>query len=353
MRATLDELISEFENLETFVASIGPVNKLLEPCAESVIRQYLRGRRKLDYVAFIVSLYAAFESFVENLVWAYTKLESSRVEYSALPEKLQKKHLKQSAELLGRARLGEGRYSDVTEKEVVENLYACLSGQEFYTLNRSAVVHHDLNLRPETIQDIFARIGFDNINHRARKTERLIEWHTKIMGEDEFPQEIPENVITFRINDFVERRNQISHGSANLTDYLGLMDMHELLDFVTAYSKALYSLLVGDIIKKRYVLNSNDSEQLTLDEGDGPYQRGHVVIVNKPSITIFKGQQIIGYQNDEIIRWGRIKSIQIDDKNVEEVKADTYAEKLGVNLDFKATRGMQLFLLQKEEDVVW
>lgn len=352
MRATFDELFSELRILDIFVESINPVNKLLEPQADSVIRQYLTGRRRLDYVAFIVSLYAAFESFIENLVWAYTKLESSRVEYSALPEKLQKKHLKQSAELLMRARLGEGRYSDVTEKKVVENLYACLSGRECYTLNRSAVVHHDLNLRAETIQEIFARIGFDKINHSARKSEALIQWHTAVRGIDGFPQEIPENIIALRIDDFVERRNQISHGSANLADYWGSMDMHELLDFVEAYSEALYSILVGDIIKKRYVLNSKDSEQLTLDENDGPYRNGHVVIVNKPSIAVFKGQQIIGSQNDDAIRWGRIMSIQINGEDIEEVKADAHAEKLGVYIGFKVTKGMQLFLLQKEEDFV-
>ncbi|OGQ97410.1 MAG: hypothetical protein A2284_10610 [Deltaproteobacteria bacterium RIFOXYA12_FULL_61_11] len=353
MRATLDELSSEMGNLKSFVESISPINELLKSNADSVIEKYLRGRRKLDYVAFIVSLYAAFESFVENLVWAYTKLESSRVQYSALPEKLQRKHLKQSAELLVRARLGEGRYSDVTEEEVVTNLHDCLSGQKIYALNRSAVVHHDLNLRSDTIQDIFARIGIDNVNQKARKMEALILWQKMVVGLEGFPSELPESTISYRIDNFVERRNQISHSSTNLDNYLGSTDMLDLLNFVEAYGKALYFILASDVLRKRYILSAEDSKKLALDDTEGPYYNGFVVIIDRPDINIAKGQQIVASRNDDVTQWGHIVSIQVDGNDVEEVGNDAHTQKLGLRLEFKVTKGTQLYLLKKKENVVW
>ena len=65
---------------------------------------------RLDYAAFIVALYTAFEKFVEDLAWSHAEIEASRNKYAGLSEKLRDTHLRGSAELLTRSHLGEGRY---------------------------------------------------------------------------------------------------------------------------------------------------------------------------------------------------------------------------------------------------
>jgi hypothetical protein len=126
VRSTLDELTTELADLKSLVASIAPVNNALSNHQDSLVQQYLSIRRRFDYAAFAVALYASFEKFIENLVIAYVRLESRRVQYAALPPKLMEKHLSGSAELLWRGRLGERRYAGLNQLGVVKNLFECL-----------------------------------------------------------------------------------------------------------------------------------------------------------------------------------------------------------------------------------
>jgi hypothetical protein len=88
VRSTLDELITDLAELKALVASIDPVNRALAGHKDSVVLQYVSIRRRFDYAAFAVALYASFEKFVENLITAYVRLEARRVDYAALPQKL-------------------------------------------------------------------------------------------------------------------------------------------------------------------------------------------------------------------------------------------------------------------------
>jgi hypothetical protein len=110
VRSTLDELTKELNELRALVASIVPVNSVLAAHQDKLVRQYVQVRRRFDYAAFAIALYASFEKFIENLVAAYAQLESRRLEYAQLPPKLVKKHLSRTAEMLSRGRIGEGRY---------------------------------------------------------------------------------------------------------------------------------------------------------------------------------------------------------------------------------------------------
>ena len=100
MRSTLDELLTELAELKAFVESIAKVNSALADHQDSVVKTYLSIRRRFDYAAFAVALYASFEKFIEGLIAAFAQLESRRLEYAKLPKGLKKKHLSQTAKML-------------------------------------------------------------------------------------------------------------------------------------------------------------------------------------------------------------------------------------------------------------
>jgi len=213
MRSTLDAFLADISELQVFVESMKTVYKTLARHEDSTVRACLSIRRRLDYAAFIIALYAVLEKFVDDLAWSHTELESSRNKYSELCAKLQSKHLRQSAELLGRGRLGEGRYTGVSEADVVENLHACLSGRNPYRLNRHAVVHHDYNLRSQVVQDVFGSLGVENINGHACRIQTMIDWFCASEGnESSSVERVPDTVVELRLKDLVDRRNQIAHG---------------------------------------------------------------------------------------------------------------------------------------------
>jgi len=240
VRSTLEAFLSVIEELRIFVNSIEPVYSALVRNRNTMIRKCLNVRRRLDYAAFVVALYAAFEKFVEDLAWSHAELEASRNKYDELSEKLRETHLRGSAELL-RARLGEGRYTGIGHIDIVNNLYACLAGKEAYKLNRYAVIHHDLNLRSDVVQGIFTSLGIENVNALARQTEPMLICFSEGEGREiASVGEIPEKLIGLRIEDTVGRRNQVSHSGGDLGESLAPDGMYERLAFFEAYSRSLF-----------------------------------------------------------------------------------------------------------------
>lgn len=352
MRSTCDELAKELDELRALVASIAPVNSVLAESQDSLVRQYVRIRRRFDYAAFAVALYASFETFLENLVAAYAGLVTRQVQYADLPPKLVKKHMNRTADLLSRGRLGEGRYAGLRELDVVKNLFECLSGSMPYTLNEVAVVAHDLNLRPSEIDALFAAVGIEQICDRARSADPLLRWYSTSNGLSEAPQGgVPSVTIAQRIDDVVERRNQVAHKGGNPVELLGPDQMSDTMGFIEAFSKSVFAITAARYLEDRYGA-PNQAIQLQLREG--PYQDGTVVVVDKPAQRLFVGQPVFVIVETSGARWGRIQSLQVDGTAVEAVDhGDVAVNGIGIGLDFRCPAGATVIALEADDDVVW
>lgn len=352
MRSTLDELIAELMELKTLIKSIGPVNRALTDHKETVVRQYISIRRRFDYAAFAVALYASFEKFIEGLVAASAQLESRRLGYTELPQKLVKKHLTGTAEMLSRGRIGEGRYVGLTEIEVVKNLFECLNGARPYMLNKAAVVAHDSNLRIREINELFAIVGIEQMCTLVRRADALLEWYRDVNGLPSVPQDgVPAATVEERIKDLVERRNQIAHGRGTPDELPGVDEMDEAVEFIQAFSKSIFAMTVGQYLRDHHV-----GVQLVQRQDDGPYQCGRVVIIDSPAHRLFRNQPIFALEETFGARWGRIQSLQVDNADIEEMEANASAPNgVGVGLDFKYPKGTdaKLIVLQTDDDVVW
>lgn len=352
MRSTLDALLADIRGLQIFVESVWEVYNTLARHENETVQASLNIRRRLDYTAFVVALYAAFEKFVDDLAWSHTELESSRNKYSELFEQLRNKHLRQSANLLSRRRLGEGRYTELSPTDVVENLHACLSGQNPYKLNRHAVVHHDYNLRSQVVQEVFSSLGINNVNELACRVDTMIEWYRTSEGLESYSiKEVPPAVIEYRLKDLVDRRNQVAHGGSDLNDSLDPGEMQVRLKFLEAYSRSLFSVLGGTYLH-RYYIESGVAISLGLPI-EGPFKKGSVVVVRKPPCRIFRGQPIIGVRQNRVDRWGEITEIQVADVTVESIDPDSATARAGLTADFKFTKGIKLYALEKRDDAVW
>lgn len=352
MRSTFDELEKELKELRALVASITPVNSALEGHKDSLVRQYVTIRRRFDYAAFAVALYAAFEKFIENLVAAYVRLETRRVRYADLPPKLVKKHLSRTAEILSRGRLGEGRYASLNELDVVKNLFECLNGMTPYTLNDVAVVAHDLNLRPSEIDTLFAAVGIEQVCERVRRADALLEWYCASKGLAQAPQDgAPSATIVQRIEDVVERRNQVAHRGGNPVDLLGTDEMADTIGFIEAFSKSVFAMVVA-----KYLVDHHRTPDrgIPLQLREGPLQNGKVVVVEKPIHRLFVGQPVFVAVDSQGARWGRIQSLMVDGAIVAAVEpGDAAANGIGIALDFKCPKGGVVVALETDDDLVW
>lgn len=356
MRSTLDEIMTELGELKALVASIEPVNAALSGHTNSLVQQYVSIRRRFDYAAFSVALYASFEKFIEGLVASYAHLESRRLEYAKLPQGLVKKHLSKSADMLSRGRIGEGRYVGLTELEVVKNLFECLNGSKPYMLNEAAVVAHDFNLRASEIDTLFAAVGVEQICARVRQADDFVKWYLEVNSLSELPANgVPLATIEERLNDIVERRNQVAHRGGNPMNLLGSADMSEALAFIESVARSIFTLVVGHYLEAHHASSSGRIE-LALRRGDGPYKNGTVVVVNKPAQRLYVGQPVFVLMRSTGARWGRIQSLQVDGAEVQELVASANAPMgIGVRLDFRFPNSTEakLIALAIDDDVVW
>jgi hypothetical protein len=350
VRSTIDELEKELLELGALVAA----NSVLAKHQDSLVRQYVRSRRRFDYAAFVVALYAALEKFIENLVVAYARLEAHRVQYADLPPKLVKKHLYRTAELLSHGRLGESRHAGLREIDVVKNLFQCLNGDKPYTLNEAAVAAHDRNLRAPEIDTLFAAVGIEKICERARRADALLKWYCATNGIDAPPQDgVPATTVDERLKDIVERRNQVAHRGGNPGDLLGADAMSDALRFVEAFSKSVFAFVVGQYLQHLHAA-PGQGIQLLQRHDDGPYKNGTVVVVEKPAQRLFASQPVFVLVEATGARWGRIQSMKVDDDDVEAVEEGAAAPNgVGIALDFKCPKGATLVALASDDDVVW
>lgn len=346
MRSTLDELDKELNELTALVASITPVNAVLAVHQDSVVQQYVLIRRRFDYAAFIVALYASLEKFIENLVAAYARLEVRRLQYVDLPPKLVRKHILRSAELLSRGRLGEGRYTGLTELNVVKNLFECLNGATPYTLNDAAITAHDLNLRVSEIDALFAAVGIEQICDRIRRTDALLEWYCTAKELDTLPHDgVPTTTVDEQLNNIVERRNQVAHRGGNPDDLLGVSAMNDAIRFIEAFSKSLFAITVGRYLRDHHAVSGLHFRKR--------YKKGTVVVVEQSTQRLFVGQPVFVIIDATGARWGRIQSIKIDDTHVLAIEGPTPASGIGIALNFKCPTGAALVALMVDDDVVW
>lgn len=356
MRSTLDELIAELAELKALVASIDPVNAALTGHKDTLVQRYVSIRRRFDYAAFAVALYASFEKFVENLVTAYVRLEARRVDYAKLPGRLTEKHLSGTAELLWRRRLGEGRYVGMSELGVVKNLFECLSGTKPYALNEAVVSAHDANLRAGEVDAVFAAVGIEKICDRACRADAIMSWYCTAKGLDTPPQDgVKRTVLEERLKEIVERRNQVAHRGGNPMNLLGGVDMSEAVAFIESFATSIFGLVVGRYLEAHHAASPGRVE-LALRDGDGPFKGRTVVVVDKPAQRLFVGQPVFVVAEFTGARWGRIQSLRVDDADVQELASNANVPKgVGVGLDFKLPKSAdaKLVALAAEDDLVW
>jgi hypothetical protein len=354
----LDGLIAELEDLKTLVKSRAPVNQVLSDHKDAVVHRYITIQRRFDYAAFIVVLYASFEKFVEKLITEYVQLEARSVDYAALPPTLTDKHLHRSAELLRPGkRLGEGRYSGMSVLGVVTNLFDCLNGAKPYTLNSAAIIAHEANLRTNEVNTMFGVVGIEKICDRVCSADAMMAWYCDYQRLETPPQDgVKCTVIQERLNDIVERRNQVAHNGVAPTELLGDNAMNDAEGFIESLARSIFGIVTGRYLQAHHGASANRIELTLCADGGGPFKRGKVVVVNKPAQRLFVGQPAFIIVESTGARWGRIKSLQLNGVGISDIAENTSAPNgVGVGLDFKYPNNAKvpLIALPSPDDALW
>jgi hypothetical protein len=348
MRSSVDALERDIAEMQAMASAIKPANDLLATSTDPDVKVYLSVRRRFDYSALIVALYASFERFVEDILTSYVQTVANQSSYGSLPARFTSKHLQKTAELLAKGGIDQMRYPGVTPLQLIENLFDCLSGNSPYDLNHIAVAAHDKNIRYD---ELGALLGLVEVSHDSvRCADPLIDWYydyQKMTGAP--PASVPVTVIQQRLDDLVERRNDVAHRGGNPSDRLGVEEMRGLVDFVLALARSVFTLFVSHYLRKRHV-GVDGCAPLRLVEG--PYKNQHIWVVERPLRRLHVSQPAFVLSSSFLARWGRVQNLQIDGVDHTSVEPGG-AEPVGVLLNFSAPRNTQVYVLSGEDEVIW
>lgn len=334
MRATLEEHCAKVTAVREYIKMIKDIANIpiQHPDEQSAKRLKvflsIPQKRSYDYSLIIITLYGIFESFVEKTVCAYLSALKNQIKiYSQLPEPLRKSHTMLSTKLMG---TNSAKYGEVKDNEIIANLNSCLNQSENeYQLNLNAFRQHSSNFRTEAIRDFFKHIGIDNVDQLIAKDPDLTRFIQSTMGEADITATLPVTKYFEIIEDLVERRNVVAHGS-NVDDLLSLDILDEYAEYIFLLMNAIYS----SSLQEYYSVMITAGIAKNMGHAIQVYNN-RIVCLNSANTLIKIGQVLIGENNKNHLYWGNIESIQINGVDVNEVLPEQ-AENIGMAVSFSA-----------------
>lgn len=342
MRATLEEHCAKVIAVREYIKMIKDIANIPIQYPDEQSAKQLKSflsipqKRSYDYSLIIITLYGVFESFVEKIVCAYLSALKTQIRnYSQLPEPIRKNHTILSTKLMG---TNSAKYGEVKDSDIIANLNSCLNQNENeYQLNLNAFRQHSSNFRTDSIRDFFKTIGVDNVDQLIAKDPGLTKFIRSSMGEADIVTELPVSKYFEIIEDLVERRNVVAHGS-NVDDLLSLDILDEYAEYVFLLMRAIYS----SSLQEYYSVMITAGVAKNMGHAIQVYDN-RIVCLNSANTLIKIGQVLIGKNNRGHLHWGNIESIQIDGINVDEVTPEQ-AENIGMAVSFSAKRAYTYYL---------
>ena len=292
-------------------------------------------KRSYDYSLIIITMYGVLESFIEEVLSAYLFSLCDKIKhYSNLPETLVKNHLDLSAKLIGNTSI---KYGSITKENIISNLHSCLNqSKEAYKLNIEAFTQHTANFRIDTIQECFKMVGVENIRDSIKKSSPIINFLIQDYSREEIGT-LPDSKYFEILEELVQRRNVIAHGS-KIDDLLSLDILDQYCSYIISLMESIYLSLLEkyyEIMVSKNIAQKIGSSIKVIDN--------RIVCINSSNINIKIGQVLIGKNGKDVFSWGKIESIQLDGKDINEVEADKAVD-IGMAVSFKAKDNFTYYL---------
>lgn len=345
----LDIITSYIEALENEKYFIEKSKRITTECTDQTACCYYEfskkitsiNKRIINYNAIIISLYSAFEHFIESIAIAYLKkLNKIIKDYNKMPEKIRQNHIIYSSELI--LELNKSKYSGLNEKDIIFNLHNCMQNGINYKMNYEAFIKHNSNLRPLTINEIFSRINIENICSKIRENSLFMEYYSckKEIDKNDVKKIISKielNQLFSTINDLIEIRNQVAHSWVDETiDFKILKE--DYIEFIKVFCNSIYQVLEQELCKYEVKYCSKKINHVKA------IYNNEILCFNSGNLKIEKGDKIIIKKGNDKLCYGFIESIQIDGKEVSRV-TDIELVDVGVKLSTKIKDNYEFFIL--------
>jgi hypothetical protein len=204
-------------------------------------------KRVFEYKAIIISLYGLLEKYIENWIKNYLDYLSSIIkDYNNVDKIVKDNHFNYSLNLIKNVQNDRFQHLNLDTKDLLKNLYECEASLTPYKFNSDAFITASSgNLNHYKIVDIFKALAID-LNAKLIRIDPIVNYlqtiHERINTQ-------PPAILYEKIDDLVNRRNDISHGG-EVSDILDRERLKEYAIFLKYYCEAIFEILKIDLIIK-------------------------------------------------------------------------------------------------------
>ncbi|MTJ49526.1 MAE_28990/MAE_18760 family HEPN-like nuclease [Dolichospermum sp. UHCC 0259] len=300
-------------------------------------RGFRTDKRIFEYKASIISLYGLLEKYVELWIKEYLDSLSNVVpEYNKIDQKIRDNHFELSLKLINTITSREtAKYQHLTKEEVLKKLNECIVNPSNYQINTEAFVLLSGNLKHNKIVELFKYLTLD-LNNELSKNEDL---NNEIGLDKNTISQTSKDDLYNKINDLVERRNQIAHGSEVL-DILGISALEPYIQFLEKYCQAIFQTLFEQVIKEESRHTFQKIENVINTYGN------KVLAFEIENYTIKVGDMLIVETKEGQFYKKPILTIQLKNESYQEL---TVLEKtnIGVSVEPKIKDNQTFYIIKK------
>ncbi len=279
-----------------------------------------------QYTANIISLYGGLESFVESVAGEYLKgLSSLFPSYADLKETVGiPDYMSNGLELLNHAEVR--KFKGLSKKSVLEGMYKALVNDDSTALHSEAFIDFGGgNYRHKNIMECFKQLGAKEIDGKLKDFAPLCKYIAE-KGID------PSSNLYTKIDDLVERRNELAHG----TETLELMDSEpfsEYLTFLSIYAETINNYLDNELKHFGWgLVQSNVIEPRVFSNNIIRLKAEHTEV----GTEFYKGQKLFVLR-DEKYYDGMIANIRVDEVDYESYQKEKEETEIGLKIDSSCT----------------
>ncbi|MFN7415524.1 MAG: MAE_28990/MAE_18760 family HEPN-like nuclease [Dolichospermum sp.] len=301
-------------------------------------RSFRTDKRIFEYKASIISLYGLLEKYVELWIKEYLDSLSNVVpEYNKIDQKIRDNHFELSLKLINTITSREtAKYQHLTKEEVLKKLNDCIVNPTKYQINTDAFVLLSGNLKHNKIVELFNKLNLD-LNDELLKNEEL---KNEIGLNQNTISRIEKDILYNKINDLVERRNQIAHGSEEVDDILSISELEPYIQFLDKYCQAIFQTLFEELIKQESIHIFEKIENVINTYGN------KVLAFELENYTIKVGDMLIVETKEGQFYKKPILTIQLKNESYQEL---TVLEKtnIGVSVEPKIKDNQTFYIIKK------
>lgn len=266
--------------------------------------------KQFNFNSYIISIYGAYENFIEKMMSEYLKkLCSIVLKFSELPNEIQTNNLIKTMDVL--KKIDYPKYKHLKSASLIEILHKNMN-QDNPFLNIEAFKNHTANFRIGVIDSYFADVGINNLSRKIINYSPLKEYL-----DDKYHnyQQIKNEIIFSDIDDVCNTRNQIAHGVQSI-QLLGETVLNSYIDFFILFSESLLELLKDHFFEIQFSLNKSKFKAINV------YQK-NIIGFNTNGIKINMSNKVLLKKENVFPKYYSADILEIRENNnpVNEIKS--------------------------------